>query len=117
MFRYSRDVKRCGPGTKAGAPVGVVYCLSTSSFFILKLTFELDGSAFGNGERIFAAFLTGRQYGPLGLSLQAGSCEILPRCSTVHRGRIWTRRLLHFRPSWLQWPPALRRSSPAFDQE
>src|ERR1700677_710507 len=66
MFRYSRDVKRCGPGTKAGAPVGVVYCLSTSSFFILKLTFELDASAFGNGGRIFAAFLTGRQYGPLG---------------------------------------------------
>src|SRR5712672_1182669 len=42
MFRYSRDVKRCGPGTKAGAPVGVVYCLSTSSFFILTLTLELD---------------------------------------------------------------------------
>jgi hypothetical protein len=42
MFRYSRDVKRCGPGTKAGAPVGVVYCLSTSSFFILTLTPELD---------------------------------------------------------------------------
>src|SRR5882762_6341605 len=47
MFRYSRDVKRCGPGTKAGAPVGVVYCLSTSSFFILTLTLELDVSAFG----------------------------------------------------------------------
>src|SRR5882757_9876187 len=46
MFRYSRDVKRCGPGTKAGAPVGVVYCLSTSSFFILTLTPELDVSAF-----------------------------------------------------------------------
>src|SRR5712692_5522113 len=45
MFRYSRDVKRCGPGTKAGAPVGVVYCLSTSSFFILTLTLELDVSA------------------------------------------------------------------------
>src|SRR5260370_26995494 len=49
MFRYSRDVKRCGPGTKAGAPVGVVYCLSTSSFFILTLTLELDVSAFGIG--------------------------------------------------------------------
>src|SRR6476660_8252207 len=49
MFRYSRDVKRCGPGTKAGAPVGVVYCLSTSSFFILTLTPELDVSAFGIG--------------------------------------------------------------------
>src|SRR6478672_7043471 len=48
MFRYSRDVKRCGPGTKAGAPVGVVYCLSTSSFFILTLTLEFDVSAFGN---------------------------------------------------------------------
>src|ERR1700723_1968316 len=47
MFRYSRDVKRCGPGTKAGAPVGVVYCLSTSSFFILTLTLGLDVSAFG----------------------------------------------------------------------
>src|ERR1700724_4327457 len=47
MFRSSRDVKRCGPGTKAGAPVGVVYCLSTSSFFILTLTLELDVSAFG----------------------------------------------------------------------
>src|SRR3977135_3263473 len=50
MFRYSRDVKRCGPGTKAGAPVGVVYCLSTSSFFILTLTLELDVSAFGIGD-------------------------------------------------------------------
>src|ERR1700738_3353535 len=49
MFRYSRDVKRCGPGTKAGAPVGVVYCLSTSSFFILPLTPELDVSALGIG--------------------------------------------------------------------
>src|SRR5437763_898514 len=45
MFRYSRDVKRCGPGTNAGAPVGVVYCLSTSSFFILTLTPELDVSS------------------------------------------------------------------------
>src|SRR5437899_5839706 len=50
MLRYSRDVKRCGPGTKAGAPVGVVYCLSTSSFFILTLTLELDVSAFGIGD-------------------------------------------------------------------
>src|SRR5882724_211010 len=75
MFRYSRDVKRCGPGTKAGAPVGVVYCLSTSSFFILTLTPELDVSAFGIGDTlaIFVAFRTGRQYGPLGQSLQAGS--------------------------------------------
>src|SRR3954452_21088846 len=46
MFRYSRDVKRCGPGTKDGAPVGGVYCLSTSSFFILTLILELDVSAF-----------------------------------------------------------------------
>src|SRR5258707_12074934 len=52
MFRYSRDVKRCGPGTKAGAPVGVVYCLSTSSFFILTLTLELDVSAFGIGDTL-----------------------------------------------------------------
>src|SRR5882757_4821428 len=52
MFRYSRDVKRCGPGTKAGAPVGVVYCLSTSSFFILTLTLELDVSAFGIGDSL-----------------------------------------------------------------
>src|SRR6266849_6731878 len=52
MFRYSRDVKRCGPGTKAGAPVGVVYCLSTSSFFILTLTLELDVSAFGTGDSL-----------------------------------------------------------------
>src|ERR1700730_6787329 len=52
MFRYSRDVKRCGPGTKAGAPVGVVYCLSTSSFFILTLTLELDVSAFGIGDSV-----------------------------------------------------------------
>src|SRR5580698_771788 len=68
MFRYSRDVNRCGPGTKAGAPVGVVYCLSTSSFFILMLTLELDVSAFGDGGRprnIFAAFRNGRHYGPL----------------------------------------------------
>jgi hypothetical protein len=52
MFRYSRDVKRCGPGTKAGAPVGVVYCLSTSSFFISTLTLELDVSAFGIGDTL-----------------------------------------------------------------
>src|SRR6266481_3587840 len=52
MFRYSRDVKRCGPGTKAGAPVGVVYCLSTSTFFILTLTLELDVSAFGIGDTL-----------------------------------------------------------------
>src|SRR6266404_3073741 len=52
MFRYSRDVRRCGPGTKAGAPVGVVYCLSTSSFFILTLTLELDVSAFGIGDSL-----------------------------------------------------------------
>src|SRR5882762_10396360 len=52
MFRYSRDVKRCGPGTKAGAPVGVVYCLSTSSFFILTLTLELDVLAFGIGNSL-----------------------------------------------------------------
>src|SRR5260370_38309852 len=50
MFRYSRDVKRCGPVTKAGAPVGVVYCLSTSSFFILMLALELNVSAFGIGD-------------------------------------------------------------------
>src|SRR6267378_4988148 len=52
MFRYSRDVKRCGPGTKAGAPVGVVYCLSTSSFFILTLALELNVSAFGIGNSL-----------------------------------------------------------------
>src|SRR5438445_12060584 len=52
MFRYSRDVKRCGPGTKAGAPVGVVYCLSTSSFFILALILALDVSAFGSGDSL-----------------------------------------------------------------
>src|SRR5882724_1465854 len=76
MFRYSRDVKRCGPGTKAGAPVGVVYCLSTSAFFILTLTLELDVSAFGIGdtvERYSPRSGTGRQYGPWGPSLQAGS--------------------------------------------
>src|ERR1700735_4455897 len=98
MFRYSRDVNRCGPGTKAGAPVGVVYCLSTSSFFILMLTLGLDVSAFGNGDRprdIFAAFRTGRQYGPLGPPLEAGSLrvsralfsrrarQIIPRCNTA----------------------------------
>src|SRR6476620_1154165 len=52
MFRYSRDVKRCGPGTKAGAPVGVVYCFSTSSFFILTLTLELNVSALGIGDTL-----------------------------------------------------------------
>src|SRR5438552_14140817 len=75
MFRYSRDVKRCGPGTKAGAPVGVVYCLSTSSFFILTLTLELDVSAFGIGDTPATYSLRSArpQYGPLGPSLQAGS--------------------------------------------
>src|SRR3981189_557626 len=97
MFRYSRDVKRCGPGTKAGAPVGVVYCLSTSSFFILMLAFELNVSSFGIGDglrNMLAEFNAGCQYEPLGSSLQAGSSQnhelrpggharapILPRCS------------------------------------
>src|ERR1700694_6298839 len=77
MFRYSRDVKRCGPGTKAGAPVGVVYCLSTSSFFILMLTLELNVSAFGVAaglSNMLAEFNAG-QYEPLGSSLQAGSSQ------------------------------------------
>src|SRR3981081_4937692 len=67
MFRYSRDVKRCGPGTKAGAPVGVVYCLSTSSFFILTLTLELDVSAFGIGDTLatYSRRSAVRTFGPI----------------------------------------------------
>src|SRR3954451_23627151 len=34
MLRYSRRLNRCGPCTNAGAAMGVVYCLTTSSFFI-----------------------------------------------------------------------------------
>src|SRR5258707_9400101 len=52
MCRYAGDGRRGGPGTKADALVGVVYCLSTSSFFILTLTLELDVSAFGIGDTL-----------------------------------------------------------------
>src|ERR1700720_552227 len=96
MFRYSRDVKRCGPGTKAGAPVGVVYCLSTSSFFILTLTLELDVSAFGIGDSL--ATYSRRSAPAASTNLWARHCKpdhcevtglvpetcrskILPRCS------------------------------------
>src|SRR5437763_1351654 len=96
MFRYSRDVKRCGPGTKAGAPVGVVYCLSTSSFFILTLTLELDVSAFGLGDSLAAysrrsapaasTNLWARHCKPdhceiTGRAPEMGRANILPRCS------------------------------------
>src|SRR5258708_7144418 len=96
MFRYSRDVKRCGPGTKAGAPVGVVYCLSTSSFFILTLTPELVVSAFGIGDslatysRRFAPAPV-RTFGPVSasriiaksraVSQRPAPSKNLPRCS------------------------------------
>src|SRR3989442_5062340 len=73
MFRYSRDVKRCGPGTKAGAPVGVVYCLSTSSFFILTLTLELDVSAFGIGDTL--ATYSRRSAPTAGTDLWARHCK------------------------------------------
>src|SRR5882757_5894816 len=103
MFRYSRDVKRCGPGTKAGAPVGVVYCLSTSSFFILTLTPELDVSAFGMGE-ILATY-SRRSAPTASTDLWARRCKpdhceitghvsatcrasILPRCSRVRSCRL-----------------------------
>src|SRR6201989_1772832 len=96
MFRYSRDVKRCGPGTKAGAPVGVVYCLSTSSFFILTLTLELDVSAFGIGDTLATVSrvpprppstgLWVRHCKPdhfeiTGLVRETRRANILPRCS------------------------------------
>src|SRR6266436_6302379 len=96
MFRYSRDVKRCGPGTKAGAPVGVVYCLSTSSFFILTLTLEFDVSAFGIGDTLAtysrrsapaaSTDLWVRHCKPdhfeiAGLVPETCRADILPRCS------------------------------------
>src|SRR5213078_3588639 len=91
MFRYSRDVKRCGPGTKAGAPVGVVYCLSTSSFFILTLTLELDVSAFGIGYTLatYSRRSAGTDFGPVTASriiaksraLSRRRAKILPRWS------------------------------------
>src|SRR5258708_26947325 len=84
MFRYSGDVKRCGPGTKAGAPVGVVYCLSTSSFFILTLTLELDVSAFGAGD-----------------SLATYSRRSAPAASTD----LWPR---HCKPDLLSYAPCTR---------
>src|ERR1700730_5609724 len=98
MFKYSRDVKRCGPGTKAGAPVGVVYCLSTSSFFILTLTLELDVSAFGIGDSLAtysrhcapaaSTDLWARHCKPdhcevTGLVPETCRANILPRCSRV----------------------------------
>src|ERR1700712_1277299 len=101
MFRYSRDVKRCGPGTKAGAPVGVVYCLSTSSFFILTLTPELDVSAFGIGDNL--ATSSRRSAPTASTDLWARHCKpdhcegivpetcranILPRCSRACRCRL-----------------------------
>src|ERR1700730_7558629 len=94
MFRFSRDVKRCGPGTKAGAPVGVVYCLSTSSFFILTLTLELDVSAFGIGATLATVSrraapaastdLWARHCKPDDCEVlvpETGSSKILPRCN------------------------------------
>src|ERR1700676_1467688 len=133
MFRYSRDVKRCGPGTKAGAPVGVVYCLSTSSLFILMLALELNVSAFGIGDglsNMLAEFNAGCQYEPLGSSLQAGSSQnhelglggharaqffrvaAEPLCPPPTGGRHRGLRLF-----WTRWPPALQQSSRASDQE
>src|SRR6266702_6519550 len=101
MFRYSRDVKRCGPGTKAGAPVGVVYCLSTSSFFILVRTLELDVSAFGIGDTL--ATYSRRSASTASTDLWARHCkagslrshgprpgdvprQYLPRCSRACSG-------------------------------
>src|SRR5258706_9393482 len=125
MFRYARDVKRCGPGTKAGAPVGVVYCLSTSTFFILTLTLELDVSAFGIGDSL--ATYSRRSAPAASTDLWArhckpGDCEVtglvpetcqdspaLQQSSHTRVGRI--------RPSWTRWPPALRQSSRASGQE
>src|SRR6266581_5990522 len=132
MFRYSRDVKRCGPGTKAGAPVGVVYCLSTSSFFILTLTLELDVSAFGIGDTL-ATY--SRRSAPArstdrwarhckpdhceitGLVLETCRAKFLPRCSRACSCPPPIRGVSRIRPSWTRWPPALRQSSRAFDQE
>src|ERR1700730_9312288 len=132
MFRYSRDVKRCGPGTKAGAPVGVVYCLSTSSFFILTLTLELDVSAFGIGDSV--ATYSRRVAPAASTDLWARHCKpdrcevtclvpetcrarILPRCSkacSCPPPRLGGARI---RPSWTRSPLSLRQSSRASDQE
>src|SRR5882762_3543680 len=131
MFRYSRDVKRCGPGTKAGAPVGVVYCLSTSSFFILTLTHELDVSAFGIGDTL--ATYSRRSAPAASTDLWARHCKpdhyeitglvrrhaapILPRCSRACSRPLPIRGVRLIRPSWTRWPPALRQSSHASGQE
>src|SRR6478672_10384887 len=114
MFRYSRDVKRCGPGTKAGAPVGVVYCLSTSSFFILTLTPELDVSAFGIGDSL-ATY--SRRFAPAASTdLWARHCKpdhseitglgapIFSRVAAEPvRATSHTRLVSRIRPSWTRW--------------
>src|SRR6267154_6574805 len=132
MFRYSRDVKRCGPGTKAGAPVGVVYCLSTSSFFILTLTLELDVSAFGIGDGLArysrrsapaaTTDLWARHCKPdhcevMSLVPETCRAKILPRCSRACSRPPPIRGVWLIRPSWTRWPPALRQSSRASGQE
>src|SRR5882724_13672148 len=103
MFRYSRDVKRCGPGTKAGAPVGVVYCLSTSSFFILTLTPELDvsnvryrrdlatyspRSAPAASTDLWARHCKPDHCESAGLVPETCRANILPRCSRACRLRL-----------------------------
>src|SRR6266566_7955172 len=122
MFRYSRDVKRCGPGTKAGAPVGVVYCLSTSSFFILMLTPELDVSAFGIDDPI-AKFLRSAPTASTDLWVRhckpdhrEGTClgDVPPQYSPALQQSLFVSasrtKLWRIRPSWTRWPPALRHS-------
>src|SRR2546429_9228727 len=86
MFRYSRDVKRCGPGTKAGAPVGVVYCLSTSSFFILTLTLELDVSAFGIGDSL-ATYSRVRHRPPVRPFGPVTASRLIPKSRALSRRR------------------------------
>src|SRR5258707_13954312 len=73
MCRYAGDGRRGGPGTKADALVGVVYCLSTSSFFILTLTLELDVSAFGIGNSL--ATYSRRSAPAASTDLWAGHCK------------------------------------------
>src|SRR5258708_22544011 len=131
MFRVSRDLKRCGAGTKAGAPVGVVYCLSTSSFFILMLALELNVSAFGIGDatcsrsstpatitNLWARHCKPGRHKITSFVLEATRAPQFfgvaaePSCPPPTRGG--HRGLT---PFLTPWPPALQQSSHASDPE
>src|ERR1700716_3676534 len=87
MFRYSRRLNRCGPCTNAGAAMGVVYCLTTSSFFIGRSLLIPHASAPLRSRRsavtdvqpsslIFFKFERHLDLGPVGFDLAVGDLHV-----------------------------------------